>query len=445
MRTVLRALLVAILGIALLWVGPSPASAKSPKPPEELAAGSVPLDAHLGYQPQHGCSPSAKPGTSALLKLLIATWGGSSSGISRSCAIAGRSEHKEGRALDWRMSMKAKSQRKRVDQALAWMTAGNGEVAHRLGIMYIIWNQRIWSVYYPELGWRKMPSRGSWTANHKDHVHISLSWDGAMKRTSWWTGVPVTFPLNSSCFGGGVEACLPTAARASGRNWQRVPAPGMFLPTPWSTPNIGGSPRVGLTLVAVPGTWIPEGAEIGYRWLVDGNPIPGATGETYVPTAAEVGRTITLEVTANGETRTNSDLAEVYPGVFPSQPRPRLTGAVAVGQEVSVEVGDWGVPGTSFSYIWRRNGKKIKKATSATYRPTKADLRKKLTVTVTARAPGYATKTVTSGSVKVAKALPPPPPPPPTPEPVPPTPEPAPIEPPTTTEPAPPPDPVQAP
>ena len=85
---------------------------------------------------------------------------GGSSGISRACSVGATSEHKEGRALDWHMDMKSSSQRGRVDKALKWMTANNGEVAYRLGVMYIIWNQHIWSLYYPELGWRKMASRG---------------------------------------------------------------------------------------------------------------------------------------------------------------------------------------------------------------------------------------------------------------------------------------------
>lgn len=425
MSRVVRGLVVLLLGMALLWVGPAPiAAAKNPKPPKALTTSSVALDAHLGYQPQSTCSPSAKPGTTALLKLLIATWGGSSSGISRSCGVVGRSEHKEGRALDWRMSVKSASQRKRVSQALAWMTANNGEVAYRLGIMYIIWNQKIWSTYYPELGWRKMENRGSWTANHKDHVHISLSWDGAMKRTSWWTGVPVTNPLNSKCSGSGVNACLPTAARASGQKWLKVKAPATFMPTPWKTPNLGGSPRVGLTLTAVPGTWVPEGATVSYRWLVGSKAIPGATEATFVPTAAQVGKVITLEVTADGKTKTNKELAEVYKGRFSSS-KPILTGTVAVGQQVGVSAAAWeSVPKASFSYQWKRNGKKIKKATKATYTPTASDKGKKLTVTVTVKASGYVTKTLTSAAVKVGEALPTP-----TPTPTPdPTPE-------TTTDP----------
>ncbi|MDR3070500.1 MAG: hypothetical protein LBU38_05770, partial [Propionibacteriaceae bacterium] len=110
----------------------------NPKPPQAIAQIHL-IDAHLGYRKQTTCNNSAKPGTTALLKLLIATWGGSSSGISRACAAGTTSEHKEGRALDWRMDVKNKSQKARVAQAVKWLTANNGEVAYRLGIMYIIW------------------------------------------------------------------------------------------------------------------------------------------------------------------------------------------------------------------------------------------------------------------------------------------------------------------
>jgi LysM repeat protein len=51
--------------------------------------------------------------------------------------------------------------------------------------MYIIWNERIWSTYDRDSGWR--PYHGP--DNHTSHIHFSFSWAGAEKRTSWWTGV----------------------------------------------------------------------------------------------------------------------------------------------------------------------------------------------------------------------------------------------------------------
>lgn len=408
MRRRLAATIAALTATALLWSSPAPtATAKLPPPPKQLTTNTI--DAHLGYKPQTTCSPSAKPGTTALLKLLIATWGGSSSGISRGCSVGGTSEHKEGRALDWRRNVKYASHRKKVNQAMKWLTANNGEVAYRLGVMYIIWNQRIWSIYYPELGWRKMANRGSYTANHKDHVHISLSWDGAMKQTSWWTGAPVTKPLNSRCGVSGKPKCLPTIARNAKLKWpyQKTKVPASFLPAPWTTPNIGGSPQVGRTLTAVPGTWVPAGAALTYQWYAGSRQIAGATGATYVVTPADVGKAIKVKVsatTASGTTSKTSDsLADVYRGRF-TAPKPTIVGTIAAGQVVGVSLGAWAPqPPTKLAYAWLRNGKKIAGAKSATYRVTAADTGRKLTVKVNGKRSGFYAKTVYSAAVKVGK------------------------------------------
>jgi hypothetical protein len=44
--------------------------------------------------------------------------------------------------------------------------------AERLGVKYVIWRQRIYDMRNP--GWRGMENRGGATANHYDHVHISV-------------------------------------------------------------------------------------------------------------------------------------------------------------------------------------------------------------------------------------------------------------------------------
>lgn len=42
-----------------------------------------------------------------------------------------------------------------------------------LGVNYIIYSQQIWSVDRSGEGWRGMEDRGSTTANHYDHVHVT--------------------------------------------------------------------------------------------------------------------------------------------------------------------------------------------------------------------------------------------------------------------------------
>ena len=46
--------------------------------------------------------------------------------------------------------------------------------AAALGVSYVIYSQHIWSVERSGEGWRMMSNRGSTTANHYDHVHVSV-------------------------------------------------------------------------------------------------------------------------------------------------------------------------------------------------------------------------------------------------------------------------------
>ena len=45
--------------------------------------------------------------------------------------------------------------------------------AAELKLYDILWRQRIFTQQRGGEGWRSMPSRGSATANHFDHVHVS--------------------------------------------------------------------------------------------------------------------------------------------------------------------------------------------------------------------------------------------------------------------------------
>jgi hypothetical protein len=56
------------------------------------------------------------------------------------------------------------------DQIAGWLQSNAGT----LGISELIWAQRIWTVQRAGEGWRPMSDRGSTTANHYDHVHVSV-------------------------------------------------------------------------------------------------------------------------------------------------------------------------------------------------------------------------------------------------------------------------------
>ncbi len=74
--------------------------------------------------------------------------------------------HSLGRALDLMTTSKAQG------DAIAAFSRAN---AKSLGVIEVIWYQQIWTTARASEGWRAMPDRGSTTANHKDHVHLSFT------------------------------------------------------------------------------------------------------------------------------------------------------------------------------------------------------------------------------------------------------------------------------
>ncbi len=210
-----RSLLAAVAVLALLTpaVAAVPASSAPVRPVAVVAPAAVPatppfgpvVDAPPDYQGQTLCTPVAKVGTAKLAALLRTTYGAYSIGIARSCSQGGQSEHKEGRALDWMVSYKGAATRVKAQAFLSWLLApdasGNqAAMARRLGVMYIGWNNRFWAGYDIASGWTDLKGCSTTPAMaassydtycHRNHVHISLSWDGASALTSFWTGVPL--------------------------------------------------------------------------------------------------------------------------------------------------------------------------------------------------------------------------------------------------------------
>ena len=73
--------------------------------------------------------------------------------------------HGEGRAVDNMIS----------DSTVGWEIAKWVRAhAKELGAMEVIYRQHIWTVQRSSEGWRSMSDRGSPTANHMDHVHVSV-------------------------------------------------------------------------------------------------------------------------------------------------------------------------------------------------------------------------------------------------------------------------------
>ncbi|WP_344917884.1 hypothetical protein [Streptosporangium oxazolinicum] len=82
-------------------------------------------------------------------------------------------DHGSGRACDFMMSaggsVPTEEAMDRGNRLAQW-AIDNG---NRLGVMYIIWQQKYYDVR-TGAGWKMMSNRGGNTANHIDHVHISM-------------------------------------------------------------------------------------------------------------------------------------------------------------------------------------------------------------------------------------------------------------------------------
>jgi hypothetical protein len=73
--------------------------------------------------------------------------------------------HGSGRAVDCMIS----------DSTVGWAAAKWVRAnAKSLGVSEVIYRQQIWTVQRSSDGWRSMSDRGSPTANHMDHVHVSV-------------------------------------------------------------------------------------------------------------------------------------------------------------------------------------------------------------------------------------------------------------------------------
>ena len=135
------------------WVSSDYLSADKPKPePEEPALGGA-------------CTNGTSAGGAGanIQKVHAAVCANWPSITTYGTLRGGGGDHPLGRAVDIMVSGS-------TGWAVAEFVRAN---AAALGVSYVIHAQNIWSVQRSAEGWRSMADRGSVTANHYDHVHVS--------------------------------------------------------------------------------------------------------------------------------------------------------------------------------------------------------------------------------------------------------------------------------
>ncbi|WP_225803694.1 hypothetical protein [Streptomyces sp. NK15101] len=165
-------------------------------------------------------------------------------------------------------------------------------------------------------------------------------------------------------------------------------------PRPTTVPYMSGAVRVGGKVTAVVGAWSPTPTSYAYQWRANGVAISGATGSSYVPVPAVLGKKLTVTVTAlrTGHLSgayTTAGVA-VALGLAPkATSAPYLTGTVRVGRTLTLNRGAWTPAPTSYAYQWYASGRAISGATRTTYTLTSAQRGLRITVRVTALRTGH--------------------------------------------------------
>lgn len=158
-------------------------------------------------------------------------------------------------------------------------------------------------------------------------------------------------------------------------------------------PKVSGTAQVGKTLTVDAGTWKPAPDALAYQWYRDGTAIGGATKASYTLQVADLGAKLKVSVTAsrtgyNSATKSSDTTDAVAKGTISSK-TPTISGTRQVGKTLTAKPGTWSPSGVTFTYQWYRDSKAISGATKATYKLTKSDKGKRMSVAVTASTDGY--------------------------------------------------------
>ena len=165
------------------------------------------------------------------------------------------------------------------------------------------------------------------------------------------------------------------------------------------SPTITGAAQVGETLTADT-TGISDGdglddATFAYQWLADDAEINGETASTYTLVADDEGKAIKMRVSFTDDAGNDEELTSAATGAVAAAPpppntpatgSPTITGAAQVGETLTTDItgiadGD-GLGNAAFAYQWLAADAEISGATASTYTLVAADAGKAIKVKV---------------------------------------------------------------
>jgi hypothetical protein len=184
---------------------------------------------------------------------------------------------------------------------------------------------------------------------------------------------------------------------------------------------LAGSPRVGKTLLAVPGDHVPAATDVSFRWYRQASGTTGwtairkATKASYRPTGEDLGALLKVRVTASAtgyraESQEVTLADPVLAGIATVLPllddtTPTVGHTIGVTPASRPEAAWRPAPAADeVTYRWYAGGKRITGATGPTFTVRKADRGKRLRVTAAATVDGLAASSAAALTSKVAAA-----------------------------------------
>jgi hypothetical protein len=270
-------------------------------------------------------------------------------------------------------------------------------------------------------------SNGTWSNSPTDFSYqwTDCSDSGGTICSSINGATSSTYTLQASDVGEFVSATV-TASNSGGQTPATTSTVGRVLPAaPVNTtaPGISGAAQQGHTLTVGTGAWSNNPTAYSYVWqdcATSGGgcaTISGAVSSTYTLQASDVGKYVSVTVTAsNSGGHTSVNAASVGP-VLPPPPgntqAPVITGTAEQGGILSVSNGLWSNNPTTFGYAWEAcdstgtGCSPIRGATLSSYALSAADVGSRIVCVVTASGPGGSTSASTAETaVVVASPIP---------------------------------------
>lgn len=168
-----------------------------------------------------------------------------------------------------------------------------------------------------------------------------------------------------------------------------------------ATPTLSGNVRTGGTITAKPGKWT-AGTTFTYQWRVEGKVVSRTKSAQYKIRSADAGKRISVTVVGTKSGHTTVERTSKMSSRPLSTGSPKVSGKAIVGSTLTAQPGKWS-SGTSLSYQWFADGKRIKGANKRTYKVSTGQQGKQIAVRVTGKKSGHAS--AQRNSSKTAKVM----------------------------------------